>query len=111
MSSMDIFGSQVGLEAFMILSAILFSIGIYGVLTKKATIQILMSVELMAMALTINVVAINRWVTPADMTGWFFALFEMAFAAAELGLGLALVIALYRSAVTSEITDFEELKG
>lgn len=111
MINLDALTSGVGLEAFMILSAILFCIGLYGVLSKKSVVQLLMSIELMAMAITINVVAINRWVTPHDMTGWFFALFEMALAAAELGLGLALVIALYRNAKSSEVADFDELRG
>jgi len=111
MINLDALTSGVGLEAFMILSAILFCIGLYGVLSKKSVVQLLMSIELMAMAITINVVAINRWVTPRDMTGWFFALFEMALAAAELGLGLALVIALYRNAKSSEVADFDELRG
>jgi NADH-quinone oxidoreductase subunit K len=110
-SSMGILDAKIGLEAVMILSAVLFCIGLYGILSKKSVIQILMSVEVMAIALTINVVAINRWVTPADMTGWFFALFEMALAAAELGLGLALVIALYRKARTAEVEDYDEMKG
>jgi NADH-quinone oxidoreductase subunit K len=104
-----VFSAQVGLEAALLLAALLFGIGLYGVLSKRSTIQILMSVEVMAMALSINIVAINRWVTPTDMTGWFFSLFEMALAAAELGLGLALVIALYRTAKSEETTDFEEL--
>jgi NADH-quinone oxidoreductase subunit K len=107
---MDIMSAKVGLEAFMMLSAVLFCIGLYGVLSKKSVVQVLMSVEVMAMAITINVVAINRWVTPTDVTGWFFALFEMALAAAELGLGFALVIALYRSARTVEVKDFDEMK-
>jgi NADH:ubiquinone oxidoreductase subunit K len=107
----ELLAGGVGLEAFMILAAILFCIGLYGVTSKKSLIQIIMSLELMAIAMTINLVAINRWVDPQDMTGWFFALFEMALAAAELGLGFALAFALYRVAKSAEITDFEELKG
>jgi len=109
--NVEIFEVGVGLEAFMILAAVLFCIGLYGLLSKKSVIQILMALELMAMALTINLVAINRWVTPEDMTGWFFALFEMALAAAELGFGFALAIALYRVAQSAEVNDFEELRG
>jgi len=110
-SDVEIFETGIGLEAFMILAAIIFCIGLYGLLSKKSVIQIIMSIELMAMALTINLVAINRWVTPAEMTGWFFALFEMALAAAELGFGFALAIALYRVAKSAEVDDFEELRG
>jgi len=108
---MELFQARVGLEAFMILAAALFCIGLYGLLAKKSLIQIIMSIKLMATAMTINVIAINRWVHPDDLTGWFFALFEMAIAAAELGFGFALAVALYRVAKSAEVTDFEELKG
>ena len=108
---MGLFGMQVGLETVMLFALTLFAIGLYGALSKKSAIQILMSLEIMAMAMSINIVAINRWVTPVDMTGWFFALFEMALSAAEVGIGLALIVALYRRAKSSEVDDFDELKG
>jgi len=111
MSSMTLLNTGVGLESFLILAAVLFCIGLYGVLTKKSLIQIIMSIELLAIAMTINLVAINRWVDPIDSSGWFFALFEIALAAAELGLGFALAFALYRVAKSAEIDDFEELRG
>jgi len=110
-SDVTLFSAPVGLESFLILSAVLFCVGLYGVLTKKSLIQIIMPIELMAISMTINLVAINRWVDPVDSTGWFFALFEIALAAAELGLGFALAFALYRVARSSEIDDFEELRG
>ena len=108
---MDVLGAGIGLEGFLVLAAVLFSIGLYGLLAKKSLIMILLSIELMGMAVTLNVVAINRWVSPLDMTGWFFALFEVALAAAELGVGLALVIALFRRVHSTELDDFEELEG
>ncbi|MCL2024865.1 MAG: NADH-quinone oxidoreductase subunit NuoK [Coriobacteriia bacterium] len=102
---------SVGLEAFMLLAAVLFALGLYGAISKKSTIQMLMSFELMAIAISINLIAINRWVTPREMTGQYFALFEMALAAAEIAIGLTLIVALYRRAQSEEVDDFTELKG
>ncbi|GAB4282287.1 MAG: NADH-quinone oxidoreductase subunit NuoK [Coriobacteriia bacterium] len=101
----------VGLPHFMALSAVLFSVGLYGVLTRKSTIMALMCLELMANAVNINLVAVSRFVTPAEMTGQFFAVFSMVVSAAEIGLGLALVIAIYRRRKTVELGAMEELKG
>ena len=73
--------------------------------------MILMSLELMANAVNINLVALSRFVTPESMTGQFFAVFVMVVAAAEIGLGLALVLALYRRTRTIEVTAADSLKG
>lgn len=102
---------NVGLEAFLLLSAALFSIGLYGAISKKSTIGVLMSLEIMAIAISINLIAFSRWVTPEAMTGWFFTLFMMVISASEVGIGLALIIALYRRGRTSEVSDYTELKG
>ena len=101
----------VGLEFFMYLSAAMFSLGIYGALSKRSTVMILMSLELMANAVNLNLVAISRCVTPTAMTGQFFAVFMMVVAAAEIGLGLALVLALYRRTKTIEVDALDSLKG
>lgn len=101
----------VGLEFFMFLSAAMFSLGIYGALSKRSTVMILMSLELMANAVNMNLVAISRFVTPTEMTGQFFAVFMMVVAAAEIGLGLALVLALYRRTKTIEVDALDSLKG
>ena len=105
-----LFSITVGLEAFMMLAAVLFSLGLYGAISKRSTIQLLISFELMAMAISINLVAIDRWVTPVRATGQFFALFEMALAAAEIAIALALVVAIYRSAQSTEVEDFSQLR-
>lgn len=102
---------RVGVEPFLILAAVLFSLGLYGALSKKATVQLLLSLELMAIAININVVALSRFVTPRTMDGLFFAIFTMVVSAAEIGLGLGLVLAIYRAARSSEVTDLTELKG
>jgi NADH-quinone oxidoreductase subunit K len=101
----------VGLEVFMGLSVVLFSLGLFGALSKKSAVLILMSLELMANAVNINLVALSRFVTPEAMTGQFFAVFVMVVAAAEIGLGLALVLALYRKTRTIEVTRASMLKG
>jgi NADH-quinone oxidoreductase subunit K len=102
---------RVGLEAFLILGALIFSLGVYGAVSKKGAIQVLMSLELMSIAIGINLIAFARFRTPQEMTGWFFTVFTMVISAAEVGLGLALVLAIYRRSRTSEVTDLSELKG
>lgn len=102
---------RVGVEPFLILAAVLFSLGLYGALSKKATVQLLLSLELMAIAININVVALSRFVTPRTMDGLFFAIFTMVDSAAEVGLGLALMLAIFRRAKSSEVTNLHELKG
>jgi NADH-quinone oxidoreductase subunit K len=102
---------QVGLEAFLGLAAVLFCIGVYGAVSKRSAVMVLMSLELMAVAVNLNLVALSRFVTPAMMTGQFFAIFTMVVSAAEIGLGLALVLAIYRQSRSIEITTVERLKG
>lgn len=102
---------QVGLPAFLLLAALLFSIGLYGAISKKSTIGILLSLEVMAIAISINLVAINRFVTMSEMTGLYVSIFTMVTSAAEVGIGLGLFIAIYTSGRTSEVTDLQELKG
>ena len=91
---------NVGLDAFLVLSAVLFAVGLYGALSKKSAVMVLMSLELMANAVNIMLVATSRFVTPAGMDGQFFAIFSLVVSAAEIGLGLALVLALYRKTRT-----------
>lgn len=102
---------RVGVEFFLWLSAAMFVLGLYGALSKRSAVMILMSLELMANAININLVAMSRFITPAAMTGQFFAVFMMVIAAAEIGLGLALVLALYRQTKTIEVEFLDELKG
>jgi len=101
----------VGVEVFLGLAAILFAIGLFGALSKKSAIMVMMSLELMANAVNINLIALSRFVTPEKMTGQFFAMFVMVVAAAEIGLGLALVLALYKRTRTIELTQLDSLKG
>jgi len=101
---------SVGLEHYLILSAVLFTIGLYGALTKRNAIIILMSIEIMLNAVNIAMVAFSRFITPALLTGQVFAIFIMVVAAAEAAVGLAIIIAIYRSRETIETTDIDLMK-
>jgi len=101
---------SIGLEHYLILSAILFSIGLYGALSKRNAIVILMSIEIMLNAVNISMVAFSRYITPALLTGQVFAIFIMVVAAAEAAVGLAIIIAIYRSRDTIEATKIDLMK-
>jgi NADH:ubiquinone oxidoreductase subunit K len=101
----------VGLPAFLILGACLFTVGLYGALSKKSAVMVLMSLELMANGVNVTLVSASRFVTPVAMDGQFFAIFSMVVSAAEIGLGLALVLALYRRTQTIELDRIDRLRG
>lgn len=82
---------------YLALAAILFSIGFFGVLTRRNAIAVLMSLELMFNAVNINLVAFNRFITPEAYVGQMFAIFVIVIAAAEATVGLAIVILIYRN--------------
>ena len=87
----------IPLSWYLIVAAVLFCIGIYGVLARRNAVGILMGVELMLNAVNINLVAFWRYLNPADVTGQAFALFVLVVAAAEAVVGLALIISVYRN--------------
>jgi len=101
----------VNFTAVILLAAALFCIGLYGALSRKSAVGILMSLEMMGMAVAINLITIGRFVSPHPLDSWFFAVFLMVIAAAEMGIGLALTIALYRRSHTSEVDELDRLKG
>ena len=100
----------IGLEHYLILSAILFSIGLYGVLAKRNAVIILMCVELMLNAVNITLVAFSRYVVPAMLTGQVFAIFVMVVAAAEVAVGLAIIFAIYRGLEDIDVSKIDLLK-
>ncbi|MBS3957298.1 MAG: NADH-quinone oxidoreductase subunit NuoK [Clostridiales bacterium] len=102
---------EVGPSAFMALAAVLFSLGLYGAVARKSAVMVLMSLELMAVAVSLNLIALSRFVTPTEMTGQFFTIFIMVVSAAEIGLGLALVLAIYRQTRSIELSRMDTLKG
>ena len=101
---------SVGLEHYLILSAILFSIGLYGALAKRNAIVILMSIELMLNGVNIAMVAFSRYIVPLLLTGQVFALFIIVVAAAETAVGLAIILAIYRSRKTVDATKIDLMK-
>ncbi len=101
----------VGLEGFLLLATALFAIGLFGALSKKSAVMVLMSLELMSAAVNLNLIAFSRFLTPVQMTGQFFTVFVMVVSAAEIGLGLALVLAIYRQARSIELDELTRLKG
>ncbi len=101
---------MVGLQSYLVLSSILFAIGLYGALTKRNTIVILMSIEIMLNAVNIAMVAFSRYVTPTLLTGQVFAIFVIVVAAAEASVGLAILISVYRNRKTIESDKIDLLK-
>ena len=101
---------SVGLEHYLILSAILFSIGLYGALAKRNAIVILMSIELMLNAVNIAMVAFSRYITPLLLTGQVFAIFIIVVAAAEAAVGLAIILTIYRSRETIDTAKINLMK-
>ena len=101
----------MSLSCYLMVSAVLFLIGVFGVLTRRNIIGILMSIELMFNASNLNFVAFNRFLHPQALIGQVVTLFTITIAAAEVVVGLALVLAIYRNLQTVYVEDFNILKG
>jgi NADH:ubiquinone oxidoreductase subunit K len=86
----------IGLEHYLVLSALLFAIGLYGAFSRRSAVVILMCIELMLNAVNVSLVAFSRFITPAALTGQVFSIFSIVVAAAEVTVGLAIIIAIYR---------------
>lgn len=104
---------HLGLEHYLILSALLFSIGLYGALSKRNAIVILMCVEIMLNAVNIAMVAFSRYLVPDNvlLTGQVFAIFIMTVAAAEAAVGLAIIISIYRIRRNVDVEEADSMKG
>ena len=98
------------LEYFLIISAALFCIGIFGVLSRRHVIQLLLSIELILNAVIINFVDFSAFMPTTKLTGQVFAIFIITLAAAEVGIGLAIIISVYRNIKTAKIEDMKILK-
>ena len=101
---------SIGLEHYLVLSAVLFSIGLYGALAKRNAVVILMCIEIMLNAVNIAMVAFSRYVVPSLLTGQVFVIFIMAVAAAEAAVGVAIIMAIYRSKGTVDPTEIDSMK-
>ena len=100
---------DMALNQFLLLGSALFCIGVYGVLARRNTVTVLMSIELILNAVNINMLAFGA--LHGDITGAVFALFIIAVAAAEVGVGLALILTIYRNKKTVDLDDVDALKG
>ena len=97
------------LNQFLLLGAALFCIGVYGVLARRNGVMVLMSIELILNAVNINLVAFGAF--NDTVAGQVFALFVIAIAAAEVGVGLAIVLLIYRNRHSIDLTEIDALKG
>jgi NAD(P)H-quinone oxidoreductase subunit 4L len=97
------------LNQFLFLAAVLFCTGVYGVLARKNGVLVLMSVELILNAVNLNLVAFGAF--NQSVTGQVFALFVIAIAAAEVGVGLAIVLLIYRNRKSVDLTGLDAMKG
>ena len=101
---------MVPLTWYLVVAAILFSIGVFGVLARRNAVAILMGIELKLNAVNINLVAFWRYLQPDKMVGQAFAAFVFVVAAAEAAVGLALIISVYRNRNTVDVEDVDWLK-
>ena len=99
------------LTTYLVFGAMLFSLGIYGLVTRKTLIGMLIAAELMLAGVSINFMAFNRFLAPDPSIGQIFTLFIMAIAAAEAAIGLSIVVAVYRHFKTVDAEELVNLKG
>ncbi|MGH8935522.1 MAG: NADH-quinone oxidoreductase subunit NuoK [Acidimicrobiia bacterium] len=95
---------------FLILAALLFATGVYGVLVRRNAILVLLSIELMLTAVNLNLVAFGAHIGDAFVTGQIFALFVITVAAAEVGIGLAIVLLIYRNRSSANLDELDLMK-
>lgn len=101
---------MIGLNHYLILAAALFCIGLYGAVAKKNAVAVFMGIELMLNSVNINLVAFNRYLKPEILTGQTFAIFLIVVAAAEVAVGLAIILSLYRDRTSTTVDDLDWLK-
>ncbi len=100
----------IGITHYLVLSAVLFCIGLYGALTKRNAVIILMCIELMLNAVNISLVAFSSYVVPLLLTGQVFAIFVMVVAAAEVAVGLAIIFAIFRHFKDIDVNNINLMK-
>ncbi len=102
--------SGIPLQYFIVLATLMFFAGIYGFLTRRNLITILMSVELILNSVNINFLAFNRYLFPGKLEGHFFSLFVIAVAASEAAVAIAIIINIYRRFTTVNVENVDEMK-
>ena len=106
----NFFSGIVPLEAYMVVSLIMFFSGVYGFLSRKSLLMILISIELILNSIDINFAVFNRYLYPENMEGFFFALFTIAMSACETAVAIAIVINIYRNLGHVEVDSLNELQ-
>jgi NADH:ubiquinone oxidoreductase subunit K len=101
---------MIPMQHFLVLSGILFSLGVYGVLARRSAVLILMSVELMLQAVSINFIAFAVYLAPEAFVGLVFAVFVIVVAAAEVGLLLAIVLRIFRNRATANVDEVDLMR-
>jgi len=101
---------MIPMQHFLVLSGILFSLGVYGVLARRNAVLILMSVELMLQAVSINFIAFAVYLAPEAFVGLIFAVFVIVVAAAEVGLMLAIVLRIFRNRGTANVDEVDLMR-
>jgi NADH-quinone oxidoreductase subunit K len=101
---------SIPLQYFLIISTLMFFIGIYGFLTRKNLITMLMSIELILNSVNINFVAFNKYLFPQNLQGHFFTLIIIAIAAAEAAVAIAIIINIYRNFRSIDVDRVDEMK-
>src|SRR5947199_4471777 len=108
----ELLSPMTPLQSYLILSALLFAVGLAGALTRRNAILVLIGIELMLNAANLNFIAFWRYgKNPQAFAGIMFVIFSIAVAAAEAAVGLALIIAIYRHYKTTRVDEFTTLKG
>ena len=102
---------MLGLNHFLLLGAALFAIGLYGALTSKSALRVVICVELILNAVNLNLAAFSAYIAPKEAVGMNFVIFLMVVAAAEVGLALAIIISLNRTSDVSAIDGIRRLRG
>ena len=108
---MRILGLYNDLNTFLVIGAVLFALGIYGMVSRKTFIGMLIAAELILAGASVKFMAFNRFTAPDPVTGQVFTLFIMAVAAAEAAIGLSIIIAVYRHFKSIDAEDTVQLKG
>ena len=98
------------LQYCLILAAALFCIGIYGLITSRNAVRVLMSIELLLNAVNLNLMGFSNFLDPSNIRGQVFTVFVITIAAAEAAVGLAIVLAIYRNRETTDMEQFNLLK-
>jgi len=100
----------IPLQYFLVISTLMFFIGIYGFLTRKNLITMLMSIELILNSVNINFVVFNKYLYPQNLQGHFFTLIIIAIAAAEAAVAIAIIINIYRNFRSIDVDNVDEMK-